>query len=333
MTSFPVPLAPPAPGVRSAGHPPRLAGLAIVLATLLAPHGASAAPPRARPPAPSRPAPPPEAPAPGPEQLELAKRKGAAQALSGQALEAFRERRYSDAAELFDKAHVQFADENLLWNAGRAWEKAGELKLAKERYTDFLGFENVQASLRIEAGDALVRVGKKLAAREAATTPRARLDLLKQELVQANEDGNTELAGKLEGAIVVEQRKLDAEEDAKPSDVPEWIVVGSGSAVAVTGLVLTLVGQAKLDSVAEVQRGDAPVVTATTRREAASNLDGGKTLRLVGVITGAAGLAVAATGLILLATGSDASPQTDGRVDVGASLTPTGGGVSVYLRF
>jgi len=311
--------------------PIAILALALSLSSSDVRNDASAAPPRNRP---SRtPAPPQAAPEPSFEQLEIAKRKGAAQALAGQALEAFRDRRFGYAAEMFDKAHLQFKDENLLWNAGQAWEKSGELKLAKDRYTDFLGYENVPASLRIEAGDALVRVGKKLAAREAATTPRARLDLLRQELTDAKEANNTELANKLEGAIVVEQRKVQAEEDAMPSDLAEWVLIGSGSAAAVTGLVLTLVGQGELDSVSDAQRGDAPIVTATTRREAAAAIDSGESLRLVGIITGVAGLAVATTGLILLMTGSDAPPQTDGRVEVGASLTPNGGSVNLHLRF
>ncbi len=294
--------------------------------------GAMAAPPRARPTRNPVSPPPAAAPEPSPEQLEIAKRKGAAQALAGQGLEAFRDRRFGHAAEMFDKAYLQFKDENLLWNAGQAWERAGELKLAKDRYTDFLGFENVPATLRIEAGDALVRVGRKLAAREAATTPRARLDLLQQELADSKEAGNTELSNKLEGAIVVEQRKVQAEEDAKPSDTAEWVLIGSGSAIAITGLVLTLVGQGELDTVADAQSGDAPTVTATTRREAAVAIDNGETMRLVGIVTGAAGLAVATTGLILLLTGNDAL-QTDGRVEVGAALTPGGGSVNLHLRF
>jgi hypothetical protein len=295
--------------------------------------GAIAAPPRPRPTRKPMPAAPEVAPEPSQEQLELAKRKGAAQALAGQGLEAFGERRFGHAAEMFDKAYLQFKDENLLWNAGQAWERAGELKLAKDRYTDFLGYENVPASLRIEAGDALVRVGRKLAAREAASTPRARLDLLQRELVEAKEAGNTELSNKLEGAIVVEQRKVQAEDDARPTDTAEWVLIGSGSAVAITGLVLTLVGQSELDSVSGAQSGDAPTVTATTRREAAAAIDNGETMRLVGIITGAAGLAIATTGLILLVMGDDAPPQTGGRIDVGAALTPSGGSVNLHLRF
>lgn len=98
-----------------------------------------AAPPPDKRPARSRPEVARPAPPPTDDELELARRREAAVALATQAQDAFRERRFGAAAELFDRAYLQVAEENFLWNAGQAYERAGELKLARERYSSFLG--------------------------------------------------------------------------------------------------------------------------------------------------------------------------------------------------
>lgn len=287
--------------------------------------------------APPRPSPTPRpeaAPAPPPpsrEELELAKRHGAALALAGQAQEAYRSKRFGEAAELFDKAHLQFAEENFLWNAGQAWERAGELKLAKERYSAYLGNENVDATTRLQAGEALVRVGKKLAARDAAATPQARKDLFQRELREARDADNRELVRRLEAEIAVEDQRIAEIEAARPSTVPGWLMVGGGGAIAIGGLVLTLVGQSKLDGVAEAQSGDGPLVTRMTRTQAASDLEDGEMFRLIGIVAGGVGVASAIVGTIMLTTLEDPSTSTD--VLVTATPLPSGLSVDATFRF
>jgi len=264
------------------------------------------------------------------EELERAKRHGAALALAGQAQEAYKSRRFGEAAELFDKAHMQFAEENFLWNAGQAWERAGELKLAKERYSAYLGNENVDATTRLQAGEALVRVGKKLAARDAASTPQARKDLFLRELREAREADNRELVRRLEAEIAVEDQRIQEIEDARPSTVPGWLMIGGGGAIAVGGLVLSLVGQGKLDGVADAQSGDTPFVTSMTRAQAEADLEDGETYRLIGIIAGGVGVTSAIIGAIVLANLEDPSAST---VFVTASPRPSGLSVDATFRF
>lgn len=281
--------------------------------------------------APPRPAPPSTAPEPTHEELERAKRHGAALALAGQAQEAYKSKRFGEAAELFDKAHLQFAEENFLWNAGQAWERAGELKLAKERYSAYLGNENVDATTRLQAGEALVRVGKKLAARDAASTPQARKDLFLRELRDARDADNRELVRRLEAEVAVEDQRIAAIEAARPSTVPGWLLVGGGGAIAVGGLVLSLVGQSKLDGVAEAQSGDAPLVTSITRAQAEKDLEDGEMFRLIGIVAGGVGVASAIIGTIVLANLED--PTTSADVIVTATPWPSGLSVDATFRF
>lgn len=289
-----------------------------------------AAPPDRRP-SRSRPEESPPKPPPTAEDLEIARRRGAAVALATQAQEAYRERRFGEAAELFDKAHLQFAEENFLWNAGQAYERSGELKLAKERYSAFLGNDRVDATTRLEAGEALVRVGRKLAARDAASTPQARRDLFAKELAEAKDVNNLELVRRLEAEIATEDRRIQAIEDAKPSDTAEWIVIGAGGALGVTGLIVGLLGQGKLDDVADAQAGEPELVTRMTRATAEAELDTGETMRTAGLIVGGVGIAAATIGAILLVT--KGRPSDTSGVIITSSIMPDGASVHATLRF
>ncbi len=66
--------------------------------------------------------------------------------------------RYLKAAKAFERAHELDADPVLLWNIGRAYEKAGELDKAKSFYTEFLKSEGIPGELRVKANKRIVEI-------------------------------------------------------------------------------------------------------------------------------------------------------------------------------
>jgi tetratricopeptide (TPR) repeat protein len=75
---------------------------------------------------------------------------------------AFRVEDYRRAAEAFDAAYVLGPHYDVLWNAARAWERAGEAPRAANRYAKYLDEAPPDARDRGRASVALTQLGKRL---------------------------------------------------------------------------------------------------------------------------------------------------------------------------
>ena len=142
--------------------------------------------------------------------------RAAAEEAYAAAVAAYEAQRYREAADAFEVAYAHMPDKALLWNIGRAWEKAGELQNARDRYAEFLTHKDVDEDLREKAIEALLRVGIRMQARDAANTSEARAALLRQEIAEAESDGNVELRARLQRELDELQPGPDVQEAAKP---------------------------------------------------------------------------------------------------------------------
>ncbi|MFO0747173.1 MAG: hypothetical protein U1F43_16140 [Myxococcota bacterium] len=255
---------------------------------------------------------------------------------------AYKAHQYYDAALAYDAAHAFFKDATLLWNAGRAWERSGELDLAKDRFTAFLAEGKVDPEQRKEAAEALVRIGGRLAARDTVKPGPDRMAMLESDRAEAEAAGNAPLAARLADELAAEKRRwdeahrVDAPPPPAPSHTLEWVLVGTGGALAAGGLVLGLVGQGQLDDITAAQdaarrAGDPVVVTSLTRAEAADQQSSGKTLRTLGFVAGGVGVAAAVTGLVALLV--DDGPTVEGTTGVTAAPLAGGGLVTWTAAF
>src|SRR5688572_23227629 len=75
---------------------------------------------------------------------------------------AFRGEDYRRAAEAFEAAYLLVPHYDVLWNAARAWERAGEATRAANRYSKYLHDAPPDAHDRGRANVALAQLGKKL---------------------------------------------------------------------------------------------------------------------------------------------------------------------------
>lgn len=272
-----------------------------------------------------------------PTPLPVPANKAEAKAQYEAARTAYKANRYFEAARAYDAAHAYYKDATLLWNAARAWERSGELELAEKRFNDFLALPKVDAEQSREADEALVRIAQRLAQRASAKPGPERIAILQSDKAEAEAAGNAELAASLAAQIDDEQRRWDEAHVVVPPPPPppppardrtmEWVLIGSGGAIAATGLVLGIVGQGELDDIDAAQdaarKNNNGVVASMTRAEAADQASSGKTLRTLGFVAGGIGLAAAATGLVALLL--DDGPATDSHTTVGAAPMLDGG--------
>jgi len=206
------------------------------------------------------------------------------------------------AAEACDAAleHVPIGPFYLL--AGQAYEEAGALEQAEERYQTAVGEGDLSPEQHREATEALVRVARE---RSAAAERKARPEpppALPQPEPQASS-----------GATVA-----------------GWTLFGLGLAAAGLGVAGFLLS-ADRESTFEDAKGPGGAV-ALTRSEAESLESEAQTWWTIGVVGVAVGAAAVTTGLVVLATGGG-EPETRGRVQVGATPIPGGGLLSASGRF
>ncbi len=82
----------------------------------------------------------------------------AAQQLFGKAVQLVNEKRYTEAAHVFEQAYQLDPDPGLLMNAARAYKGDNKLKLARERYWQVLGIPNLDPGTVAQAKDMLAQV-------------------------------------------------------------------------------------------------------------------------------------------------------------------------------
>lgn len=186
-------------------------------------------------------------------------------------------KRYLKAAKAFEKAHEFDPNPVLLWNIGRANEKAGELDRAKGFYTDFLKSEGIPGELRVKASKRIVAVSVALekarmkaeqavkeaklkaemeaklkaerdrAAKErAAAEARAQAELAQEMAVreEAKRQAAAEAKRKAEAARVKAEAKRKAEAAAAAALRAKALAPGPSHAVTTTGWVLLGAGVA-----------------------------------------------------------------------------------------
>lgn len=233
-----------------------------------------------------------------PDPLPVPATKGEASVRYEEGRSAYKAGAFKKAGLAFDAAHAFFKDSNLLWNAGRAWERAKELELAQARYAAFLKESKLDEPARSEAEDALARVEAQLA------------DVAQPDPVEPTEP------------IAPPERDHTA----------SFVLIGAGGGVAVAGLVIAIVGQGELDDITAAQdRADDGVVTSISRKEALDLESSGTTLRTTGIVLSSLGLAAAATGVVLFFL--DDSRETRGTTGVTVAPLRNGGAVMWSTAF
>ena len=242
-----------------------------------------------------------------------------AQLRADEGLAAYKAKRYREAAAKFEAARAHIDDANLLWNAGRAWERAGELERARERYVALLARADVDGETRVSARAALERMLGLLAARASAMPGAERIAVYTREREVAAADGNRELVEVLDRMIESERGRTPVAVEpleAPPDKLVPWAVLIGGLAITGAGIGLAVVGQSQLDALDDDQaRAAGGPITTITRADALERRDEGDTLRLVGGISAGVGAAAAITGLVLLL--GDDSPGVEGRTTIG----------------
>lgn len=194
--------------------------------------------------------------------------------LSNEAVEAFGDKRYDEAIDLFNKAYEIDSNPNYLFNIGRVYEEKGDLKKAVEFYQRFVS----QAAVDLEA-------------REAAT---ARLKVLREALGQLEE----------------EEKKTDETTTTQPPTQPDpnedkpnrirtqriagYSLIGVGAAALIVGGVLGGLASADADSAENAEFVDDKL---RLRDDARGKAQGADALFITGGVLAAVGVVLVVTTL------------------------------------
>ncbi len=129
---------------------------------------------------------------------------------------------HAEAAGHFDAAFEMDPHPTLLWNAARAWARAGRSAEARVRYLRYSVLEGVGAALREEA---LMR---------------------HEDLARAERAGRlvgVALGAEVAGAVSAGKWEARAPTEASPLEPAGWTLVGVGGAAAVSGVVLLVLAE------------------------------------------------------------------------------------------
>jgi tetratricopeptide (TPR) repeat protein len=256
-----------------------------------------------------------------------AAQNGTLQALHDEGRAAFREGRYEDAAEAFERAYARDPHPVLLWNTGRAYEEAKRWVPAREAFTRYRALENLSVSQRLEAALKLLDIERHLVAegarrREAGRTT-GRLVAAALLHVEPEPPGAA-------GARATEGLELTTVDTPEPHPstalaAAPWLV-GVGAALALAGSVsLGVAGVAARDL------GDVGAYEGLTRSQArdryARAAEEVRTLEVAGWVVLGAGVAASAAGVLAWWIGAAAPSEGTPAV----SVVPTRGGAMVQM--
>lgn len=256
-----------------------------------------------------------------------------AESVAETAARRFKEGDFELAAKLFDRAYELAKKPTLLFNAGRAYEQAGQREEALARYEAYAQIETdpggrEEAKLRAaRLRDQLAKEGK--GTQPAAANPEppkaepAKPEPAKTEPAKPTPDGprnpapqESKPAKKVEPAPQV----------AQPSRTGPWIAVGTSAAVAVAGAVvwgLAIKADHALQDAVETKNA-AGQTTGITQVNAVDDHDGINKRKATGVVlmsAGGAGLVGSVAWLLLTGTPKSATwlvaPAPDGLALVG----------------
>lgn len=179
--------------------------------------------------------------------------------LVDQGLEAYQAKRYDEAAETFLEAYAIIPEPELIYNAGRAYEKGLKREEAIEQYERFLTLEGTTARLRSRALESLkllraeidalnAPVGVPPAAAVAPPPPGINRTL---EVALLSTGGAALVAGGVFGILALRSKadfddatgedRQGLREDVERNALTADILIASGAAIAATGIVLFFV--------------------------------------------------------------------------------------------
>lgn len=243
--------------------------------------------------------------------------------LMTEGLDAYKARKYEQAAARFQAAFELRAEPELVYNIARSYEKALRVKEAIEAYERFLRLPGTTAELRTNALAQLEALKKEQDALSRADAPSSKRRRADRDM--SDEAASARGTGVERGAEDPTRRGFDA-----PSPVAveapmssraraiEWTLIGVGGAGIVAGVAFGVFAQGKSN---EFGRSNDPAEKQTLRNDAKLNA----LIADIAIGTGALTAAIGA-GLLLFLDG-------DTSVGLTPSVGPQGGGVSVAGRF
>lgn len=146
-----------------------------------------------------------------------AEQEAAFQAIVAQAMEHYQARRYTQAIELFMRAHEIRTEPELVYNIARSYERLAQLDEAVEYYERFLSLPATTAELRSRARANLTALRQEQASLDASQQP-----------PQTPPPGPGDGTGPDGGEV---------EEGRQPLATAGWVLFGVGAATAIAGVV------------------------------------------------------------------------------------------------
>lgn len=202
------------------------------------------------------------------------------------------------AARAYDEAYSAVPIGPYALEAATLWERAKNYQRAEERYTQAAAAQDLTPEQQRMTVEALSRVAR----------------LAKPDTIMKPDVPPPDATPK---PVVVH-----ADDGGGGSPVVGWVLVGTGAAATIGGVVMLLAGNGQASDLQAAQDGaEDGVVKDLSREDALAMQSDAEMLQTTGVIATIAGVAIAGTGvvLVLLSGGRDA-PDTRGDVHVGAGF-------------
>jgi tetratricopeptide (TPR) repeat protein len=224
----------------------------------------------------------------------------------------YKDNKYREAAEALQKAYELEPQPVLLYNIARAFDQAGELKLALDNYRQFVGQEGADAQLVKKANLAMDRlrtlVAKEEAGKQVQDADKKRLE---DEAAAAKEKARSEEEKARLQKEAYEAKEKAAAEAAKSKTSTRLVASIVVGAVAVAGLgtgiafgVLSSGSKSSFKSAASV----------ASKQKFASDT---RTQALIADVSFGVALAAAVTAVILFPKGGSHEPEKSVQVVIG----------------
>jgi tetratricopeptide (TPR) repeat protein len=245
-------------------------------------------------------------------------------AVATEALELYRAGKLEEAAERFETAFQLSGHPTQLRNAAKAWEQAGRLDRALERWGQYRALPGLSRDevAEAEAHLGLIREREKAeAAMRAAEAARAAAEAATRDAARARAEAERARADAVRAAEVA----TADEPEASGSSIAAWVTGASGAAVLVGGAVLWSVQAGRLsrldDALATTDgRG---LIVGIGPTEAQDEIDAINGQRAISGVLIAAGATALVGGVVLALWPSDA-PEV--------SVAPTPDGAAAHWR-
>ncbi len=241
-------------------------------------------------------------------------------AINDQAVEAFKNKEYEKAAELFKQAYELKPEPNYLFNIGRVYEQAGDMKNAVEFYTRFLR----QPEVDLKAREVALERRRVLTAVLDETEP----GWNKTEEDEPPEDEPPEDDGGAQDEPPPKETPPADEPPPEPKK-PNKLRIAGYSLLGVGGAAL--IGGAVFAGVASSNKNELDDLNTLGARDDA--ISRGKRNALIADVLFLSGTVIALTGLTLVLVSLKKKPKASARATIAPALGPHGGGASAVIRF